>query len=82
MTEQVLQLSPAEKKEIQRSLFDNVREENRYYKYDFLYDNCATRLRDIIFKTNKENAFEPSAFAENGTSFRDYPLPLKGKQSW
>lgn len=72
VTEQVLQLSPAEKKEIQRSLFDNVREENRYYKYDFLYDNCATRLRDIIFKTNKENAFEPSAFAENGTSFRDY----------
>ena len=72
VTEQVLQLSPAEKKEIQHSLFDNVREENRYYKYDFLYDNCATRLRDIIFKTNKENAFEPSAFAENGTSFRDY----------
>jgi len=72
VTEQVLQLSPAEKKEIQHSLFDNVREENRYYKYDFLYDNCATRLRDIIFKTNKENAFEPSAFAEKGTSFRDY----------
>ena len=72
VTEQVLQLSPAEKKEIQHSLFDNVREENRYYKYDFLYDNCATRLRDIIFKTNKENAFEPSAFAENATSFRDY----------
>lgn len=70
--EQVLQLSPIEKKEIQLSLFENVREENRYYKYDFLYDNCATRLRDIIFKTNKDNAFEPKAFAENGTTFRDY----------
>lgn len=72
VTEQVLQLSPIEKKEIQLSLFKNVREENRYYKYDFLYDNCATRLRDIIFKTNKDNAFEPSAFAEKGTTFRDY----------
>ncbi len=72
VTEQVLQLSPIEKKEIQLSLFENVREENRYYKYDFLYDNCATRLRDIIFKTNKDNAFEPKAFAENGTTFRDY----------
>ena len=70
VTEQVLKLSQTEKKEIQRNLFENVREENRYYKYDFLYDNCATKLRD--FKTNKENAFEPSAFAENGTSFRDY----------
>jgi hypothetical protein len=72
VTEQVLQLSPIEKKEIQLSLFENVREENRYYKYDFLYDNCATRLRDIIFKTNKDNAFEPKAFAEKGTTFRDY----------
>ena len=72
VTEQVLQLSANEKKEIQRSLFENVREENRYYKYDFLYDNCATRLRDIIFKTDKKDAFEPSAFAEQGTTFRDY----------
>lgn len=72
VTEQVLQLSATEKKEIQHSLFENVREENRYYKYDFLYDNCATRLRDIIFKTNQNNAFEPPVFAEQGTSFRDY----------
>jgi len=72
VTEQVLQLSATEKKEIQRNLFENVREENRYYKYDFLYDNCATRLRDIIFKTNQNNAFEPPVFAEQGTSFRDY----------
>jgi len=72
VTEQVLQLSENEKKEIQRSLFENVREENRYYKYDFLYDNCATRLRDIIFKTNRDDAFEPPAFAERGSTFRDY----------
>ena len=72
VTEQVLQLSPTEKTEIQRSLFENVREENRYYKYDFLYDNCATRLRDIIFKTNIDSTYEPSAFAANGATFRDY----------
>lgn len=72
VTEQVLQLTSKEKKEIQLILFENVREENRYYKYDFLYDNCATRLRNIIFRTNKEDAFEPSAFAEQGTTFRDY----------
>ncbi|MFM2231895.1 MAG: hypothetical protein RJB31_596 [Bacteroidota bacterium] len=72
VTEQVLQLSQTEKKEIQSSLFENVREENRYYKYDFLYDNCATRLRDIIFKANKDKAFESTAFAENRATFRDY----------
>jgi hypothetical protein len=72
VNEQVLQLSQTEKKEIQSSLFENVREENRYYKYDFLYDNCATRLRDIIFRANKDKAFEPTAFAENRATFRDY----------
>lgn len=72
VTEQVLQLSQTEKKKIQSSLFENVREENRYYKYDFLYDNCATRLRDIIFRANKDKAFEPTAFAENRATFRDY----------
>lgn len=72
VTEQVLQLSQTEKKKIQSSLFENVREENRYYKYDFLYDNCATRLRDIIFRANKDKAFESTAFAENRATFRDY----------
>lgn len=72
VTEQVLQLNSAEKTAIQLGLFENVREENRYYKYDFLYDNCATRLRDIIFKTNIDSTFEPSAFAANGATFRDY----------
>ena len=70
VTEQVLKLSQTEKKEIQRNLFENVREENRYYKYDFLYDNCATRLRDIIFRVDKDK--EPTAFAENRATFRDY----------
>lgn len=72
VTEQILHFSEREKREIQLSLFDNLRDENRFYKYDFLYDNCATRLRDIIFKTNKDGAFEPPAFAEQGTTFRDY----------
>ena len=70
--EQVLLLSTTEKIAIQRSLFDNVREENRYYKYDFLYDNCATRLRDIIFKTNNDNAIESGTFTLSGATFRDY----------
>ena len=72
VTEQVLKLSQVEKTAIQQRLFENVREENRYYKYDFLYDNCATRLRDIIFKTNIDSTFESNAFAAKGATFRDY----------
>jgi hypothetical protein len=72
VTEQVLHLDPDEKKKIQSDLFENIRVENRYYKYDFLYDNCSTRLRDIIFKTSSSNAFDPPAIVESSTTFRDH----------
>lgn len=72
VTEQVLNLTEKEKKEIQRALFENLAEENRYYKYDFFYDNCSTRLRDIIFKTKTDQAFNPPQFVANGLTFRDH----------
>ncbi|MCR5696961.1 MAG: DUF4105 domain-containing protein [Marinilabiliaceae bacterium] len=31
-------------------LVENARPQNRYYRYDFFYDNCATRIRDLVFK--------------------------------
>ena len=46
--EQVLNLTRKQKEELYRLLQINYRPENRYYLYDFLYDNCATRVRDII----------------------------------
>jgi hypothetical protein len=54
MTEQVLNLSAAEKIALMHFIYNNAKEQNRYYQYDFFLDNCTTRLRDIIvkFKTN------------------------------
>src|SRR5262249_39815084 len=46
--EQVLKLTVAEKQAIYDRLLDNEKEQHRYYKYDFLYDNCTTRIRDDI----------------------------------
>ena len=48
LTEQELQLNMQEKLFIRDSLLSNILEENKYYKYDFFYDNCTTRLRDLI----------------------------------
>lgn len=72
VSEQVLQLTEKEKKEIQQALFNNLSEENRYYKYDFFYDNCSTRLRDIIFKSKTKQSFDPPPFVEEGLTFRDH----------
>ena len=54
ITEQVLNLNAEEKIALEHFLYNNVKEENKYYNYDFFLDNCTTRLRDIIvkYKTN------------------------------
>ncbi|MBT8271353.1 MAG: DUF4105 domain-containing protein, partial [Bacteroidia bacterium] len=46
--EQVLNLSQQEKQEIFDFLNENYKPENRYYLYDFFYDNCATKMRDVL----------------------------------
>ena len=57
LTEQQLELSMQEKLFIRDSLLSNILESNKYYKYDFFYDNCTTRLRDLILTAlNKKNA--------------------------
>jgi hypothetical protein len=71
IVEQELKLSAEEKKELQQFMFENVREENRHYKYDFLYDNCTTRLRDIIFRVNGAKPLQPRVFSIYGKTFRD-----------
>lgn len=45
---QELNLPPARRAEMARALAVNVLPENRNYLYDHYYDNCSTRLRDLI----------------------------------
>jgi hypothetical protein len=70
ITEQVLNLSAAEKIALQQFLYHNIKEENRYYQYDFLFDNCTTRLRDIILQ-HKKNKPLFAAIVPKGTTFRN-----------
>ena len=72
ITEQVLDLSGNEKKQIQEELFNNISEENRYYKYDFLYDNCTSRLRDIIFKKRSNVLVNVPDLNSQRKTFRDH----------
>ena len=50
ITEQVLNLTNDEKRTLQQLLGENLREENRVYRYNFFYNNCSTKPRDIIEK--------------------------------
>lgn len=48
ITEQVLNLNQNEKQKIFDALVINALPENRIYRYNYFYDNCSTRPRDII----------------------------------
>jgi hypothetical protein len=45
---QRLPLTGAEARAIETRIWDSLREDRRYYFYDHFYDNCTTRLRDMI----------------------------------
>ncbi len=58
--EQQLKLTEKQRNTLFRFLQENYKEENRYYKYDFLFDNCATKIPEVfkeVFKNNIEFDF-------------------------
>ncbi|MCD8283020.1 MAG: DUF4105 domain-containing protein [Prevotella sp.] len=46
--QQTLNLTYAEKRRLIDLVLENYKPENRYYRYNYFYDNCTTRVRDII----------------------------------
>jgi Domain of unknown function (DUF4105) len=70
--EQVMDLSCDEKISMQQFLFTNIRPENKFYKYDFLFDNCTTRLRDLILRQSGKSYQTGDILEHKPTSFRDH----------
>jgi len=67
--EQVLNLTSKEKQLLFQLLETNYLPENRYYRYDFFYDNCSTRIRDIVFKASGNRFILPEN-SDDHKSFR------------
>ena len=68
--EQVLNLNPADAKAVNEYLINNLKEENKYYKYDFLFDNCSTRLKDVFSQTFGNRFRLGHIIADDSMSFR------------
>lgn len=79
--EQVLNLSQNEKQKIFDFLIWNAKPENRVYRYNFFFDNCATRVRDVL----AEQVEGGIAFPENSAdpkTFRQLTKDYHGKLLW
>jgi len=58
--EQVLKLSTAEKIKWYTALQVNMIGDNRFYLYNFITDNCTTRIKDGLFKNSN---FQPTSLS-------------------
>ncbi|MEM9888222.1 MAG: DUF4105 domain-containing protein, partial [Bacteroidota bacterium] len=81
LLEQEILLSQREEEAVAAFLKENYLPQNRLYLYDFFYDNCATRIRDILEKEVKEFEYTAASEIESYT-FRQMLDLYIGKGSW
>lgn len=81
VAEQQLNLTRDEKQRLFEALEINRRPENKFYRYDFFFDNCATRIRDIVFRSVNGDI----EYAKSDTldmTFRDMLRLYLDRQPW
>ena len=80
--EQLLNLDQEEKQAIFNFLANNALPENKYYFYDYFYDNCATRIRDVFKTVLGEKLEFDESYVTPGDSYRDMVDSLSVYQPW
>jgi hypothetical protein len=84
IVEQELNVTCGQKEQLFAALRTNALPENRFYRYDFLFDNCTTRAGDIIVKNSGGTAQFRSLFGGGQPTFREliYVYLNKAHQDW
>jgi hypothetical protein len=67
---QIINLTPAETKKLIVLVNENLKPENRKYRYDFFYDDCSTRIRDLLEKSIGDKLLYPPPGNEKLPTFR------------
>lgn len=80
--EQVLNLSQDEKQKLYDYLVNNYKPENRRYLYEFFYDNCATKIRDVTNIVLNDNIIFKNPEDFEDATFRTLIQNNLNKNSW
>jgi Domain of unknown function (DUF4105) len=79
VTELLLNLSQDQKQKLFEMLEINLLPENRFYRYDFVLDNCSTRPRDVLERTIGSPIVEQGAGKQ---TFRQMLDPYFTRMPW
>lgn len=80
--QQKFNLTNEEKWQFINNLEMNYLPENRYYRYDFFYDNCATRIRDLVEKSVTGKLIYDSTYIAKPETFRQLIEHDLGRTPW
>ncbi len=79
---QKLNLTTAEKEKLFELINENLKPENVKYRYDFFFDNCATRVRDIVAAAATDTVIFPVTEKRKQKSFRELVDPNQKVLPW
>ncbi len=80
--EQILELAPSQKNAIYKYVEHNILPANRTYKYDFVFDNCATRVRDIFSESLGMNFIFNDVIGNQSISYRTIINTYLSQRHW
>ena len=81
VTEQVLNLTADEKRSLFAAMMENYQPQNRTYRYNFFFDNCATRPRDMI-EANVQGKVMYAPREDYEPTFREMIRECTGHHEW
>jgi hypothetical protein len=80
--EQVLNLTQGQKQKVADYLFWNMQPQNQSYRYDYFYNNCATKIRDVLETSLKGEVLFDSTYIKTNYTIRDLTDLYLGQQPW
>lgn len=80
--EQILDLNPAQKTAFFEFLANNAEPENCEYLYDFLFDNCATKPRDVLKEILGNSLKFDDSYLEEKLTFRELIQKNVSANTW
>ncbi|MEQ8417998.1 MAG: DUF4105 domain-containing protein [Imperialibacter sp.] len=82
IVEQNLNLTVSEKHQLYAFLAENNKPENRDYYYNYIYDNCATKIRDVLETVFKDRITFDYSYVTEDLTFRQLMDMNLGQQPW
>ncbi len=82
VTEQVLNLTREEKLRLKQALVENMKDENRVYRYNYFYNNCTTKARDIIEQSLSGTLVYDDSHTDRQLTYRKMVHEMTKRHPW